>query len=42
MEKVRYFPEYSDMYRWLEETGYKMVDYSFTFSYGYRLIYLEV
>lgn len=36
------FPEYSDMYQWLQNhKEYKMVDYKFTFQYGYILYYTE-
>lgn len=40
---VKYgFPEYSDMYQWLQNhREYKMVDYKFTFQYGYILYYTE-
>lgn len=40
---VKYgFPEYFDMYQWLQNhKEYKMVDYKFTFQYGYILYYTE-
>lgn len=40
--KTKYFNELCYMYQWLEENPqYKMIDYSFTFSYGYCLKYTE-
>ena len=40
--QLKYFPEYSDMYQFLKENKqYKMIDYSFTFAYGYCLKYTE-
>lgn len=40
--KLKYFPEYADMYKFLmENKQYKMIDYSFTFAYGYCLKYTE-
>lgn len=40
--QLKYFPEYSDMYKFLQENKqYKMLDYSFTFAYGYCLKYTE-
>lgn len=40
---VKYgFAEYADMYNWLaEHPEYKIVDYKFTFAYGYILHYVE-
>ena len=39
---TKYFPEYSDMYHWLEKNKqYKMIKYNFTFAYGYCLQYVE-
>lgn len=36
------FAEVCDMYDWLEKhPEYKMVDYKFTFAYGYTLYYTE-
>lgn len=37
-----YFAEHCDMDKWLKENPqYKMVDYKFTFQYGYILYYVE-
>lgn len=39
---VGYFNEICYMYDWLQEhKEYKMVDYKFTFQYGYMLFYTE-
>lgn len=40
---VKYsFAEHSDMDKWLKEhPEYKMVDYKFTFQFGYILYYTE-
>lgn len=40
--KLKYFSEYCYMYQFLQENKqYKMLDYSFTFAYGYCLKYTE-
>lgn len=40
--KVKYFGEAYYMYKFLQENKqYKMLDYSFTFAYGYCLKYTE-
>ena len=40
--KIKYFAEAYYMYQFLQENKqYKMIDYSFTFSYGYKLKYAE-
>lgn len=40
--KVKYFAEAYYMYQFLQENKqYKMIDYSFTFAYGYCLKYTE-
>ena len=37
-----YFAEHTDMDKWLTENPqYKMVNYKFTFQYGYILYYTE-
>ncbi len=39
---VKYFSEGYYMYKFLREhKEYEMVNYSFTFAYGYRLQYVE-
>lgn len=38
----KYFAEYCYMYQFLQENKqYKMLDYNFTFAYGYCLKYME-
>lgn len=40
--KVQYFAEAYQMYDFLQENKqYKMIDYGFTFAYGYKLRYTE-
>lgn len=40
--KTKYFAEAYYMYKFLQENKqYKMIDYSFTFAYGYCLKYTE-
>lgn len=40
--KIKYFAEAYYMYEFLQENKqYKMIDYSFTFTYGYCLKYME-
>lgn len=42
IQMKKYFGEAYQMYDWLaEHPEYKMVDYSFTFAYGYCLVYVE-
>jgi hypothetical protein len=42
IKNIKYFPEVADMYKFLEENPqYKMVQYKFTFAYGYQLVYTE-
>lgn len=38
----KYFNEYCYLWDWLQEhREYKMVKYSFTFAYGYKLEYVK-
>lgn len=42
VQMKEYFAEAYQMYDWLtEHPEYKMVNYSFTFTYGYCLVYVE-
>jgi hypothetical protein len=42
VEMKKYFGEAYQMYDWLEQhPKYKMVEYNYTFAYGYCLVYVE-
>lgn len=42
MKKIKYFGEYQEMYDFIQKNKITPINYTFTFAYGYKLIYLEV